>query len=566
MILGREGYRAEGLPMHTTRTRPLARLATTLVAMTAMIAGALLVAPPANAVPVQLINDEHGFTYIANNANVAAGASLVAYDKVKGGSTPTIPDTVEIGGIDYDVTSIGTSAFYSTGLTSVTIGANVTAIGDAAFGQNPLTAIPLPSGLTTIGPQAFAGNNLTSLTLPASVTSIGSDAFAGNDIASVNFPSGLTAIGDRVFYGNDFATITIPGTVKTIGTQAFGNNSMSSATLLNGVTTIGEGAFVQNALTSVTIPSSVTTIAKEAFWLNELASVTIPQGVQTIGQGAFQQNELTSVTIPNSVTIVDNAAFQYNNLTSVTIGSGVTLVGDEAFEGNTGLTAVKFLGAPPAVGDAGVDESFDSANPALVLHYLSTNLGWTTPTWSGYTTMKELKASITGTAREKYKLTAVPNQTPPASINLAYQWYADGVAISGANTNTITLAKAQAARRVTVKITATSTGGGAYSEVATSPSTVVVSSLYKRIVRSAYTIPHGKGLTVTATGFGNRRYVRILMNNVVRYTGRSDSLGTVRKYVTFKSGTKAGGRSVKVQYKSSNGKWYTGISTTVNYK
>jgi hypothetical protein len=81
----------------------------------------------------------------------------------------------------YPVTSIGSSAFNGTGLTSVTIPDSVTSIGDSAFRNcTSLTNVIIGNSVTNIGYGAFAGcTSLTRMTIPASVINIGSSAFYG---------------------------------------------------------------------------------------------------------------------------------------------------------------------------------------------------------------------------------------------------------------------------------------------------------------------------------------------------------------------------------------------------
>ena len=92
-----------------------------------------------------------------------------------------IPESVELEGIVYSVTSIGESAFSSCdGLTSVAIPNSVTSIGKGAFmGCFRLTSVTIGNSVTSIGRSAFAAcSGLTSVTIPNSVESIGERAFA----------------------------------------------------------------------------------------------------------------------------------------------------------------------------------------------------------------------------------------------------------------------------------------------------------------------------------------------------------------------------------------------------
>ena len=91
-----------------------------------------------------------------------------------------IPSTVTYEGTAYEVTRVGSYAFYEcSGLTSVTIPNSVTSIGaQVCYGCSGLTSITIPNSVTSIGAQVCYGcSGLTSITIPNSVTSIGDGAF-----------------------------------------------------------------------------------------------------------------------------------------------------------------------------------------------------------------------------------------------------------------------------------------------------------------------------------------------------------------------------------------------------
>ena len=88
--------------------------------------------------------------------------------------------------IPHSVTSIGSSAFYKTGLTSITIPNSVTSL--SGFNQcTGLTEITIPNSVTAIGSYAFNETSLTSVTIPSSVTSIAVGAFHITSLTSVTF-------------------------------------------------------------------------------------------------------------------------------------------------------------------------------------------------------------------------------------------------------------------------------------------------------------------------------------------------------------------------------------------
>jgi hypothetical protein len=104
------------------------------------------------------------------------------------------------------VTSIGTYAFYVTGLTSVTFSGtpNLTSIGQGVLSNTALTSIIIPNSVTSIGEGAFYfDTELTSVTIGNSVTSIADNAFgASTKLTSVEFLGDAPpTVGVNVFSG-----------------------------------------------------------------------------------------------------------------------------------------------------------------------------------------------------------------------------------------------------------------------------------------------------------------------------------------------------------------------------
>ena len=295
-----------------------------------------------------------------------------------GVSTANIPEMVEYNSVIYSVTSIGTEAFYSSGLISITIPSSVTSIGRYAFHDcknmtsvslnsnamvsrtyssdgsfksifgNQVTTYIIGTNVTSIGGYAFYGcANLTRVTIPNSVTSIEFSAFRGcTSLTSIRIPSSVISIGNYTFYDcSGLTSIEIPNSVTSIGDFSFYQcTSLTSLTIGNSVTSIGEKAFYKcSSLENVTIPNSVTSIGEYAFSnCTNMTNVTIGSGVTSIGGSAFYNcTGLTSVTIPNSVTSIGGSAF-YNctNMTNVTMSNSVTFIGSRVFYGCTALPVV----------------------------------------------------------------------------------------------------------------------------------------------------------------------------------------------------------------------------------
>ena len=385
-----------------------------------------------------------------SNVNELTEAGVITnltVSTLKGGGTDLVIPS-EINGVS--VTSIGSNAFSSKGLTSVTIPDNVTTIESSTFAWNNLTSITIPNSVTTIGDFAFRNNLLTNLVIGNGVTAIGGSAFVGNNLASITIPDSVTkiggsvfidnpnltsitvspnnkvydsrdnsnaiietssntlilgckntvipntvtAIGGSAFVGNNLTSITIPDSVTTIGVDAFASNLLTNLVIGNGVTTIGNRAFRSNNLTSITIPDSVTTIGVNAFANNLLTNLVIGNGVTTIGGSAFENNNLTSVTIPNSVTTIENSVFADNNLTSVTIPDSVTEISYKAFENNN-LTTV-YIGKNSKLNSisSSTFKSTASSNSNLTTIY---NLGSKSLDWEAAITGPSGTAFVSGT-------------------------------------------------------------------------------------------------------------------------------------------------------------------------
>jgi len=144
-----------------------------------------------------------GIYYNINDDGMSVSVTYktTSYDSYSG--EVAIPSTVMFGEINYQVTGIGTYAFYAcSNLSAVTIPNSVVDIGSSAFmGCGRLANITIPVGVMTIGKNAFYGcYSLTSVTIPEGVTNIGEDAFEGcYSLTSVTIPESVVSIGRGAF-------------------------------------------------------------------------------------------------------------------------------------------------------------------------------------------------------------------------------------------------------------------------------------------------------------------------------------------------------------------------------
>ena len=259
--------------------------------------------------------------------------------------TITIPETIEIEGITYNVTSIGSSAFK---------------------GCTGLKEIAIPNSVTSIGSFAFRGcTGLTEVTIPNCVASIGGFAFEDcTELTIVNFNAEncktMGSSSDPVFKDcNDLTILNIGETVKTIPDCAFlGCTGLTEITIPNCVTSIGDCAFEDctgltivnfNAENCKTMGSSSYPVFKDC---NDLTILNIGETVKTIPDCAFLGcTRIREISIPNSVAEIGSSAFYgCEALRIVTIGIAVTEIGESAFDGCDRIKTVNcYAEVPPNI-------------------------------------------------------------------------------------------------------------------------------------------------------------------------------------------------------------------------
>lgn len=103
----------------------------------------------------------------------------------------------------------------------------VVTISDYAFSSaDALTVLIIPDSVTHIGQSAFYGTGIRTLTLPSSVTHIGGRAFDSClDLSSIVIPSSVTEIGGQAFYRCDELTVYTQWYKQPAGWNDTWNNS-----------------------------------------------------------------------------------------------------------------------------------------------------------------------------------------------------------------------------------------------------------------------------------------------------------------------------------------------------
>ena len=126
--------------------------------------------------------------------------------------------------------SIGSNAFQGcTALTRVEFEDSAVDIGTGAFRDcTRLAEVDFGNSIKTIGNTAFYSTGLITVTIPSSVTSIGSSAFSScTALTRVDFEDSEADIGSSAFSGcTRLASVDFGNMVKTIGNSAFNNTGL----------------------------------------------------------------------------------------------------------------------------------------------------------------------------------------------------------------------------------------------------------------------------------------------------------------------------------------------------
>lgn len=163
--------------------------------------------------------------------------------------------------------------------------------------DDSVTEVEIPSEIdgkpvTAIGSNAFLSKKIKSVTIPDSIISIENQAFKScTNLTSVSIPDSVVEMGESVFYGcTALQSVKLSGNASAIGQSVFNSCiGLTEITIPDGVTIIDIFAFRGcSSLEAVTIPASVASIGRESFYnCKSLKEITIMNPNCTIGTGAI---------------------------------------------------------------------------------------------------------------------------------------------------------------------------------------------------------------------------------------------------------------------------------------
>ena len=220
-------------------------------------------------------------------------------------------------------------------------GHTVVAIGNGAFeGNKSVKSMVLPDTVTSIKSSAFAGSGLSSMVLPPNVTELGDlildgntgveeisiprtvsihgwngkGVFEGSGIRKAVFERGMTEIPVEIMKGSLYLNeVSIPDSVTSIGARAFEDcESLKQIQLLDSIISIDENAFRNCGLTSIKIPNSTADIGIYIFSnCRSLEEVILPERLQNIPRSMCEGCiALTRIAMPETVKSVGQSAFK----------------------------------------------------------------------------------------------------------------------------------------------------------------------------------------------------------------------------------------------------------------
>ena len=250
-------------------------------------------------------------------------------------------------GLPPSLTTLGTLAFFSAGLTHIRIPNTIETIGERCFREcGSLTEIAFDDGVTklkVLNSYVFAYTNLLTFRMPQSVESLGWCPFEGirnlhtlsvenERVSNYSIKGGMLCHDNALVWcppAMTNTTLKIPDGITSVGTQALFGIKAKTIEFPSSLETIGQYACCSTDLESLVLPDTIKFINTAAFSLNQyLTQITLSNSLESLPDHGFQSANISSIVIPNSVKSIGKYCFSYcYNLRSITLPSGSSALG-----------------------------------------------------------------------------------------------------------------------------------------------------------------------------------------------------------------------------------------------
>lgn len=199
--------------------------------------------------------DENGFVWRTD------GNELHAYFGKE--TELTLPD--EYNGASY---SVHARAFYTGGLTKVTVPSNVSALGeDCFYGNTGLEEVKIEEGTEEIGTGTFNGcSALAKIALPKSLKKVGAGAFAScGALGRVDY-AGTVSEWAAIEFGNSLSNVFVTSSKEKLATLYLGDgNPLPEKIAIEGIEQVGNYAFYGAPVKEVKVGKGVKKLGQDAF-------------------------------------------------------------------------------------------------------------------------------------------------------------------------------------------------------------------------------------------------------------------------------------------------------------
>ena len=276
----------------------------------------------------------------------------------------TIPATITVDNVTYNVTEIGERAFYASSISSISLPDGLLTIGKKSLMGSGIAELNVPSSVTNLGDEAVEScSNLTTITLNEGGggtwgawvfwrDSGGYNVYMICDVKpslydDITFDQGHAStihvkpsmydtymadskwscysivpdVGSEVVYIEFFEDgIKYKQTAEDKVVVTYPTNGKPGSSNPNTYT----GAInIPAQVTHEGVTYNVTGIANYAFRKASITSITLPEGLVSIGEEAIYDTKITEITLPNTLTTTGTYAIAQNqSLTTITCGKG----------------------------------------------------------------------------------------------------------------------------------------------------------------------------------------------------------------------------------------------------